>query len=997
MSLPDSVTSFFTRPAPSQQKPATQFHIHHQISHALSTPQKFSIAQPNVQVREFPNIREVKSRKNFHEFRLANGMTVLFKQSKGTQISAKLSFNSGSGKDPAGKEGLAHFLEHIVCSNTENFKKDIFPVANLHGGYFNAFTYHQGTGYGLLLPNDKLDLTLNILSSVMTRVKIDPEEFKKEHGVINSEIFSSADSIKQFIIINQNLFGTNHPYSRSIIGTKETLDRITIPDLEKFYREEYVPNNATLVISGDIALDELKAGLEKYFTQLKPRTESRELDFSVGIQPSAQKEIEIKDDSLIPNINYKFSVPRFNQRDSLIMSLISSALTDGVDSRLEKKIIEGSENSGKAFGKFISAYGSADKFTGHFSIGCSPIEDNLDANMQAIRRIIDSELEDIAKNGLSQKEFIRLINDLENSEIFSDDDQHAKIGAVETYHANDQDWSQVFFKLDELKKITNEDIKSFASKYLNPANRRVFKVYGKGSDFKQDFNTLINKKNEQVQGKTLEEQIIGPERYKHLVDLSGGLSNLAVKLEGLNKIQHPNGMQVFYKQDKDLPVNFLRVKFPGGSLVLPPEKRHITGMLSAILASTGTYNPNTKRSLDKQQIENLQIKLGSSFGLGLGIDTGGFTLDYLSKNQSATFALVNELLNYPALLETNNPEIVQRVEAEFQRTKKSTIEMVKNFDKFSAMLVSEKFAQAIYPKEHIFYQRSSEEAIKLIESITLDDLRAYYRDFMHAKNAQITAVGDISLDQIQNQFIPILNSWNSIAQSNPRNLLLDSSAPVPPKPLNFQIIEANNNSPEAFVEIGNPTNIKQDDPDFYPARIANMILGAGGDSRLFKGVRESNGLCYHIESSFLTSKLCAGPFSISLGCDPKNIALSIKEADQIVKDFLARGPTAQEIELAKQDLKKSSALYRFNSRRSTAGTLSDLMYRGKDDAFVNNFNNMIDSIRPEQIISAARKFILPNNFTIVASVPKGFKQEQIIKPAKETQLNNKPNSFALAV
>jgi zinc protease len=831
----------------------------------------------------------------------------------------------------------------------------------------------------------------------MTRVKIDPEEFKKEHGVINSEIFSSADSIKQFIIINQNLFGTNHPYSRSIIGTKETLDRITIPDLEKFYREEYVPNNATLVISGDIALDELKAGLEKYFTQLKPRTESRELDFSVGIQPSAQKEIEIKDDSLIPNINYKFSVPRFNQRDSLIMSLISSALTDGVDSRLEKKIIEGSENSGKAFGKFISAYGSADKFTGHFSIGCSPIEDNLDANMQAIRRIIDSELEDIAKNGLSQKEFIRLINDLENSEIFSDDAQHAKIGAVETYHANDQDWSQVFFKLDELKKITNEDIKSFASKYLNPANRRVFKVYGKGSDFKQDFNTLINKKNEQVQGKTLEEQIIGPERYKHLLDLSGGLSNLAVKLEGLNKIQHPNGMQVFYKQDKDLPVNFLRVKFPGGSLVLPPEKRHITGMLSAILASTGTYNPNTKRSLDKQQIENLQIKLGSSFGLGLGIDTGGFTLDYLSKNQSATFALVNELLNYPALLETNNPEIVQRVDAEFQRIKKSTIESIKNLDKFSAMLVSEKFAQAIYPKEHIFYQRSSEEAIKLIESITLDDLRAYYRDFMHAKNAQITAVGDISLDQIQNQFIPILNSWNSIAQSNPRNLLLDSSAPVPPKPLNFQIIEANNNSPEAFVEIGNPTNIKQDDPDFYPARIANMILGAGDDSRLFKGVRESNGLCYHIESSFLTSKLCAGPFSISLGCDPKNIALSIKEADQIVKDFLARGPTAQEIELAKQDLKKSSALYRFNSRRSTAGTLSDLMYRGKDDAFVNNFNNMIDSIRPEQIISAARKFILPNNFTIVASVPKGFKQEQIIKPAKETQLNNKPNSFALAV
>jgi hypothetical protein len=155
-----------------------------------------------------PGIKPVKSRGEFHELRLDNGLRVLFKQSKGAQLSANLVFKSGSAK---------------ACSNTQNFKKDLFAVTSNQGGYFNAYTGHSMTGYDLLLPKDKLDLAFNILSSVMGKLEIDPVEFKKEHGIINAEIFMSEKRNKFSQIIIDNLYGKDHPLSKKILGTKESL------------------------------------------------------------------------------------------------------------------------------------------------------------------------------------------------------------------------------------------------------------------------------------------------------------------------------------------------------------------------------------------------------------------------------------------------------------------------------------------------------------------------------------------------------------------------------------------------------------------------------------------------------------------------------------------------------------------------------------------------------------------------------------------------------
>ena len=436
-------------------------------------------------------------------------------------------------------------------------------------------------------------------------------------------------------------------------------------------------------------------------------------------------------------------------------------------------------------------------------------------------------------------------------------------------------------------------------------------------------------------------------------------------------------MQLFFKQDSSLPLVFADVNFEGGSLSVPEEMSSSLGMLNSLLAETGTYNPNSKRRLDKQEIEKLEESLGMSFHQGTGIDTGHIHLASLSKNTERALALANEQLCYPAILATENPEIVKIVEEEFARQKKQSIDMMRMIHNvLNGIEAAETFAKAIYPKGHKHYQKTLEEAIKDIENIKLDDVRRLYQQLFHAQNAQITVVGDINKQDIDSKLVPMLDSWNEAQHGSQRKADYSRIAEVPAPKASLKLITSKDNKPETTVIIGNPMGIQQDDADYLPAMLANQILGSGFNSRLFAKVREERGLVYSIGSMIMPMRNGSGPFTINLGCDPKNTKHAISETVATVNKFLEEGITEQELDLAKSSAKKGFAMHQFNSRASTCSALSGLQLRDKDENYVNNFDKEIDSITKEQVMAAAQKFIKPKNFTIVATKPKDFRMSE---------------------
>lgn len=944
-----------------------------------------------------PAIRELKSKEEFSEFELKNGLKVIFKQSKGTEIDANLRIHSGSTKDPKGKEGLAHFLEHIVVFNTKDFGKEVDDVVKLNGGSINANTNFTETNYPLTLPKDKLDLALKILRSYMKPLEYDEKTIEKEKNVISSEIKMTEASTNRpahfkFLEI---LYGKDHPFSKDIIGTTEAVNGLTKGDLEKYWSEEYVPNNATLTISGDFNKHQLKSLVTKYFSGLKPNQNLEEQDLASSIKASPVRTHEMKDDSFISALNFAYKIPPFNHKDELIASLISEALSSGDDSRLERKLVDGEANNGKSVALKVGAFVDTTKDYGYYRIGAKPLDENQEANLKIIEKVVQDELDDIAQNGLKERELERVVKKLEADEIYKKDYQHSDLGVVSHYKDEGEDWAKALNVLEDLRSITQDDIKNFAQKYLNKNNRHSLKVLGKGASLNNDFLKSLNDKmpNElDTEGDSLN---LTAEKLDKILSLSGGPSNISVELNNLQKINSENGMEVFFKEDHSLPLVFVDVKFEGGSLAIDSDLEPSLGMLNSLLAETGSYNPKTKRRLDKKDIENMSINLGAGFHQGTSLDHGTVHFSSLTKNTDKTLVLMNEVLNHPAILEEKDPAVLKSVKEEFERQKRSTLDMLKIFEKFPQMKAAGEFARAIYPQGHTCYQKTMAEAIKKIEAVKLEDMRELYKKLYHAKKAKITVVGDVTREAINEKIIPFMDNWNKDYQTSERKPDYSKIAPVEAKPSNIKVLTLDDNKPESTVIIGNPTEIVQYDKDYYPAVLANTILGSGMSSRLFNEVRENKGLTYHIGSSLMAFRKGSGPFSISLGCDPRNVKKCIAAVISTVKNFLKEGVSAEELEVAKSEMKKSFAMDAFNSRSATCGTLAELQLAEKDESFVNSFNKMIDEISLDQVNAAAHKFIKPANFTIIATKPKDFKFEA--RPAvKQPESNMQERQVALA-
>ncbi len=940
-----------------------------------------------------PSLREIKAKEDFSEFELANGMKVIFKQSKGNGIDASIRFDSGASKDPKNKSGLAHFLEHIVVSNTKEFGKEIDDVVRINGGYVNAMTGNDYTKYVVTLPKDKLDLTLRILKSYMSPLNYDDQVLAKEKGIVCSELkmTEANPQRKAHFIFQETLFGKDHPLTKDPIGTSNDVISFTKADLDKFHQDEYVSNNATLVISGDFDKTQFKNLVSRHFGAFKPNEKLIKLDASLGIKSSEQKDHLLKDDTLISSLDYVYKIQKFNHKDNLISDLISQALSSGDDSRLRKKLVDGEINAGKAVALELGCFSHTTKDYGHFIISSKPLDNNREANLKVIVDTIEKELADIAANGLQEKEFSRLIRILENREIYKKDFQHADLGAVENYFQNASVWTLSLNYLRDLKSITNDDIKQFVQKYLVKENRYSFTTVGKGSGFDGGYKNAL-KDNLVKVAKQEPEKILDAQKLDHIKSHSRGISNVSAELNDLQKFQSANGMNVFFKEDHSLPVVFMEASFKGGSLSAPKQDEIALSMLIGILAETGSYNPQTGKRLDKKDLEKLRILLGASFSQGSSLDSASLGFRTLSKNLNPTLGLMNEVLNNSALLETNNPQVVKSVEAELERVKKGALDILEIMRKRPGVKASEKFSNTMYPIGHQFNHEPIEKQIARIKSLTLDDLRKIYKKHFHAKNAKITVVGDIKKEEINSKIVPFLDSWNKQYQESVIEPDYSRIAKVEAPKASLNIVSSDNNEPQSLVMIGNPAEITEDSPDHYPALIANKILGSGMSSRLFSEVREQKGLVYHIGSSIDILRKGCGPFQVSLGCDPRNIKKSLAATLSAINKFLVGGVSPQELELAKSQIKKSFAMNALETRLSTIGTLSGLQDRDKDEAFINNFNKMIDSITVEQVNNAARKFIKPKNFTIVATKPKDF-----VIPAEEQKSESRAKNMNMAL
>tara|TARA_B100000242_G_scaffold294296_1_gene276100 strand:+ start:5167 stop:6477 length:1311 start_codon:yes stop_codon:yes gene_type:complete len=405
----------------------------------------------------------------FQEYDLDNGLHVILHQDNNAPVVVtSVMYHVGAKDEDPDKTGFAHFFEHLLFEGTKNIENGYSGwnnIINSNGGTFNANTSSDRTYYYEIFPSNKLEIGLWLESERMLHPVVSQKGIDTQNEVVKEEKRLSENQPygKLLEVVVENLFKV-HPYKGTVIGKMEHLDNASEEDYKKFNKKFHVPNNAVLVVAGDIDYDETINLVKKYFDDI-PRGEDVERNFPVEEPIKESERVKAYDENIqIPAYVLAYRTPAQNERDSWVLNMISTYLSDGESSKLYKKIVDE-----KKMALTIQAISLAQEDYGVYIVFNLP---QGDKSFDEMNREIDDEIKKIQENLISERDFEKIQNKLESQFVNSNSSFEGIASSLATYYMLYDDINLINNQIEIYKSITREEIREVARKYLN-ANQRI--------------------------------------------------------------------------------------------------------------------------------------------------------------------------------------------------------------------------------------------------------------------------------------------------------------------------------------------------------------------------------------------------------------------------------------------------------------------------------------------------------------------------------------------
>jgi len=408
----------------------------------------------------------------FEEFDLDNGLHVILHQDNTAPVVTESVMYDVGGKDLGAnnnpeRTGFAHFFEHLLFEGTENIDRGEWSkIVSSNGGTRNANTSLDRTYYFEIFPSNNLELGLWMESERMLHPVIDQIGVDTQNEVVKEEKRSSYDNqpYGQFLFaLSESLFKA-HPYKHKNIGEMSHLDAATLDEFKAYFKKYYVPNNATLVIAGDIDTKKAKVLAKTYFSDI-PKGQENIRNFSKETPITETIKTTFYDANIqVPAIITAYRTPSFKEKDAYVLDMISTYLSDGKTSKLYKKLVDdkkmaleaGAINIGQLDYSIYAIYG--------LPLGESTLE--------ALLTEIDEEITKLQNELISENDYQKLQNKFESQFVNSNSSISGIASSLATYYLLYDDVNLINNEIDIYRSITREDIQEVAKKYLNP-NQRV--------------------------------------------------------------------------------------------------------------------------------------------------------------------------------------------------------------------------------------------------------------------------------------------------------------------------------------------------------------------------------------------------------------------------------------------------------------------------------------------------------------------------------------------
>lgn len=404
----------------------------------------------------------------FEEYELDNGLKVLLHEDRSTPIvTVSVMYHVGSKDENPERTGFAHFFEHLMFEGSENIERGKFvELIAEAGGYRNANTSWDRTYYYETLPSNQVELGLWLESERMLHAIVDEVGVETQREVVKEERRQRVDN-QPYGSIAEELFKrafSEHSYKWPIIGSMDHLNAATEQDYKQFYEDFYVPNNATLVIAGDIDVSDTKSLVKKYFG---PIPEGKDIPRNIPTEPSLNGEIRdtVYDNVQLPAVVMGYRTPALGTDDFYALEMLNKILSDGQSSRMYKSLVDEKQVAIAAFAQN------------------PPLEDpglaivagicNMGVDPAQVETAINEEMEKVRNNLVSDREYQKIRNQIENDMVFNVASMEGIASNLATYEVLYGDANLINTEIQRYLDVTREDMMAVAKKYYNEDNRVV--------------------------------------------------------------------------------------------------------------------------------------------------------------------------------------------------------------------------------------------------------------------------------------------------------------------------------------------------------------------------------------------------------------------------------------------------------------------------------------------------------------------------------------------
>lgn len=879
----------------------------------------------------------------FEKYKLSNGLTVILHEDKSDPIAAvAVVYHVGSSREVPGKTGFAHLFEHMMFQKSENVGEDeLFRLIQGAGGELNGGTSYDNTVYYEVVPKNALEMALWLESDRMGYLEntVTKAAFANQQNVVMNEKRQSVDNAPyghNNALILANAFPEGHPYSWTVIGEMEDLMNATVDDVKAFHRKFYAPNNATLVIAGDINKDEVKAMVEKYFGEI-PAGEPVEKRSPIPASVSSTVKLYHEDNfARAPRLTMVFPTVEQFTKDAYALDYLSQLLSGGKKTPMYKILVKD-----KKLTSGVGAYNMALELAGVFQISVTA---NPGVSLTEVEKAIFESFDLFEKEGFTEEDLTALKARNETGFYNNFSSILGKSFTLGEYQMFKDDPSFYADDFAGQQAVTAEDIKNVFQKYIKGKNYVMTSFVPKGEVHlvaEGSVNAGIVEEDlasaAEVDQMVVEEEPIikTPTKIDRSVRPPLG-PDPEVTLPSVWTGSLDNGMKLYGIIYNELPLVQYSIIMQGGHLLDPVEKAGLAS-LTASLMNEGTANKTP------EELEDAIRLLGASISFSGGSENITIRVSALARNFEKTLALVEEMLFEP------------RWDMEqFELAKSRVINNLKRNKANPSYLASNTLNSLIFGEGNILAIETAgtEESVS---SITIDDLKDFYSRTFSPSLASFIIAGDVDQKRVETALAGLNEKWHPREVDFPQ-----INIPEAPEKSRIYFVDVPG-AKQSVIYIGAPS-IPRTDPDFYPATVTNYKLGGSFNGIFNLILREEKGFTYGARSGFSGARNY-GTFLASSMVSTNSTLESVSIFKTEMEKY--RGEIPQEY----VDFTKS-ALLKGNARSfETLGGLLNMLnnmasydlpadYIKKEEAFVRDLTS-------EKVIELANKYIDPSRMYYV--------------------------------